>query len=111
MLYSHTMIPREQIQAFVDQVVRQFRPARVILFGSYAYGNPTEDSDVDLMVVMRRGSGPGAATRIRLACPRTFPMDLIVRTSAEVRRRVQMGDAFLREVTSKGIVLHENDDA
>ncbi|HWE02991.1 MAG TPA: nucleotidyltransferase domain-containing protein [Tepidisphaeraceae bacterium] len=105
------MIPREQIQAFVDQVVRRFRPARVILFGSYAYGCPTEDSDVDLMVIMRRGSGASAATRIRLACPRSFPMDLIVRTPAEIRRRIRMGDSFLKEVTSKGIVLHENEHA
>lgn len=102
------MISRDEIQAFVDQVVRQFRPWRVILFGSYAYGRPTADSDVDLMVVMpHQGSGPETATRIRLACPRTFPLDLIVRTPAEVRRRTRMGDPFLREVTSKGIVLHE----
>ena len=106
------MIARKDIQAFADQVVSRFRPAAVILFGSYAYGSPTEDSDVDLMVVMpHRGSGADMATRIRLACPRSFPMDLIVRTPAEVRRRVRMGDSFLREVTSKGIVLHESRDA
>ena len=106
------MISRAQIQAFVDQVVRRFRPAAVILFGSYAYGTPTEDSDVDLMVVMRhRGSPVKTATRIRLACPRDFPMDLIVRTPAEVRRRLRMGDQFLRDVISEGIVLHEGHDA
>jgi len=106
------VIARKDIQAFVDQVVRHFRPAAVILFGSYAYGQPTEDSDVDLMVVMpHRGPGAKAATRIRLACPRAFPMDLIVRTPAEVRRRLRMGDSFLREVTSKGIVLHESGDS
>src|SRR5690349_20843689 len=106
------MTSRADIQAFVDQVVRQFRPRKVILFGSYAYGTPTEDSDVDLMVVMPH-QGPGArmATRLRLACPRDFPMDLIVRTPAEVRRRIRMGDPFLTEVTSKGIVLHESRDA
>jgi uncharacterized protein len=106
------VIACEDIQAFVDQVVRRFRPAAVILFGSYAYGRPTEDSDVDLMVVMsHRGPGAKVATRIRLACPRAFPMDLIVRTPTEVRRRLRMGDSFLREVTSKGIVLHESGDS
>ena len=60
------MVSREQIQAFVDQVVRRFRPARVILFGSYAYGDPTEDSDVDLMVIMHHGgSGANAGRRRR----------------------------------------------
>ena len=106
------MISRDDIQAFVDQVVRRFRPTQVILFGSYAYGHPTADSDVDLMVVMpHRGSPAKTATRIRLACPRAFPMDLIVRTPAEIRRRMGMGDSFVREVTTKGIVLHEAVDA
>ncbi len=106
------MVSRVDIQAFVDQVVRRFRPASVVLFGSYAYGHPTEDSDVDLMVIMpHRKPSARVATQIRLACPRTFPMDLIVRTPAEVRRRIRMGDQFLREVTAKGIVLHESRNA
>jgi predicted nucleotidyltransferase len=103
------VITQEDIRSFVDHVVRRFRPAAVILFGSYAYGEPTEDSDVDLMVVMpHRGPSARAATQIRLACPRAFPMDLIVRSPAELRRRLRMGDSFLREVTTKGIVLHES---
>lgn len=102
------MISRRDIQLFVDQVVRRFKPSRVILFGSYAYGSPNPDSDVDLMVVMpHRGRSAKTATRIRLACPRTFPLDLIVRSPAEIRRNIAQGDPFLLEVTSKGIVLHE----
>ena len=102
------MVSRQEIESFVNSVVRHFRPATVVLFGSHAYGRPTEDSDVDLLVVMpHRESGPQMATKIRLACPRSFPMDLIVRTPAEVRRRLRAGDQFLREVTSKGIILHE----
>jgi predicted nucleotidyltransferase len=106
------MISRAEIQAFVDQVVQRFRPARVILFGSYANGNPTEDSDVDLMVVMaHRGPSAKTATRIRLACPRDFPMDLIVRSPAELRRRLRIGDSFESEIASEGIVLHESPNA
>lgn len=102
------MVSRREIQAFVDQIVRRFRPATVILFGSHAYGHPTEDSDVDLMVILpHRGPGPKKATEIRLACPRAFPLDLIVRTPAEVRRRLCMGDEFLREITTKRLILHE----
>ena len=106
------MISRTAIQAFVDDVARQFRPAKVILFDSYAYGQPTDDSDVDLMLIMpHRGPSAKTATRVRLACPRDFPMDLMVRSPAEVRRRIRMGDPFLQEVASKGIVLHEADGA
>ena len=46
------MISRKDIQATCDDIVREFAPLQVILFGSYAYGTPTEDSDVDLLVVM-----------------------------------------------------------
>ena len=102
------MISRASIQGFVDRVVAEFRPHKVILFGSYAYGQPREDSDVDLMVVMPyKGSSARAATRVRLACPREFSMDLMVRSPSEVLQRVRMGDGFMKEVTSKGIVLHE----
>ena len=106
------MVTRQEIQSFVDQVVSRFRPGRAILFGSYAYGRPNEDSDVDLMVIMPHGgSSVKMASAIRLACPRQFPMDLLVRSPAEVRSRLRMGDEFLREVTSRGVVLHEASNA
>jgi hypothetical protein len=106
--YAKGVISHDEIQAFANQVAERFQPARIILFGSYAYGKPTPDSDVDLLVIMPyRGSGPEAAGRIRTACPRSFPMDLIVRTSKEVERKVRAGDPFLIEVTTKGVILHE----
>lgn len=102
------MTSRADIDAFVGRLVDRFKPRRVILFGSHAYGIPTHDSDVDLLVVMReRSAGASVASQIRLACPRAFPMDLLVRSADEVRRGVSGGDPFLTEVTTKGIVLHE----
>ena len=46
------MVDAQRIQQVSDEIVRRFRPERIILFGSYAYGTPTETSDVDLLVVM-----------------------------------------------------------
>ncbi len=46
------MITLDQIQAFSQQIAEQFQPDRIILFGSYAYGQPTSDSDVDLLVIL-----------------------------------------------------------
>ena len=46
------MVDRKDIQAACDDIIREFEPRQIILFGSYAYGAPTEDSDVDLLVVM-----------------------------------------------------------
>jgi predicted nucleotidyltransferase len=61
------MISRQEIQDFVNHVVRRFKPDKVILFGSYASGRPTADSDVDLMVVMRhRGEAPTSRRRFAL---------------------------------------------
>lgn len=102
------MIERQKIRAFVDEVVRRFQPERVVLFGSYAYGRPDADSDVDLLVVMRhQGAGAEQAARIRHVVRSGFPLDLIVRSPANIRQRVKMGDSFIREILEKGQVLHE----
>ena len=102
------MIERNRIQAYVDEVARRFQPERVVLFGSHAYGQPSVDSDVDLLVVMRhQGAGPDQAARIRQAVRSGFPLDLIVRSPANIRQRVKMGDSFIREILERGQVLHE----
>ncbi|HEY2414642.1 MAG TPA: nucleotidyltransferase domain-containing protein [Pirellulaceae bacterium] len=102
------MTVRKKIQAFVDEVVRRFQPEQVVLFGSYAYGTPDEESDVDLLVVMpHRGHSAQQAAFIRQQVRAGFPLDLIVRSPAKVRQRIKMGDSFLREILSKGKVLHE----
>jgi predicted nucleotidyltransferase len=101
-------VAREDIRCFVDDLVRRFHPAKVILFGSNAYGDPNLDSDVDLLVMMpHRAAGPKLAARILLACPHDFPVDLLVRSAREIARRTKLGDAFLNEVMAKGIVMHE----
>jgi predicted nucleotidyltransferase len=103
------MISRHIIRRFAKEVARRFKPVRIILFGSYAYGRPTPDSDVDLLVVMPcKGRSLDAALDVRRAVEAGFPLDLIVRTPAEVRRRLALGDFFLREVVDKGVVLYES---
>lgn len=103
------MVPlRSQIEQFARQVVEQFRPERIILFGSHAYGNPSEDSDVDLLVVMpHEGKALRKAIEIRLALDAPFPLDLLVRDPAVLQQRLEWGDFFLREVVEKGEVLYE----
>src|SRR5262245_13018427 len=113
---SETSVPvvsADAILAFVDQVAARFKPRRIVLFGSYACGNPTRDSDVDLLITRRRWSMSPltAAGRIRVELGVPFAMDLIVRSEAEVRRRIAGGDSFLREVLETGITLYAADDA
>jgi predicted nucleotidyltransferase len=101
-------ISQRTISSFARQVARQFNPEKIILFGSYAYGKPTEDSDVDILVVMPfKGSNPEKAPEIWMATKPKFPIDIMVRKPPELKRRLQMGDFFLREIMEKGKVLYE----
>jgi len=102
------MIEAQKIYELRDKIVQQFRPQKVILFGSYAYGTPTEDSDVDLLVILPfEGRNPEKATEIWMATKPRFPLDLMVRKPTEYKERLAMGDYFLREIDKKGKVLYE----
>ncbi len=98
----------EQIQEFAQRLGREFSPQRVILFGSHAYGQPTSDSDVDLLVITPfEGNWVAKAVEIQLRIRAPFPLDLLVRTPEKVRERLAMGDGFMREILTKGKVLYE----
>jgi predicted nucleotidyltransferase len=107
------MVDRKDICATCDDIVREFAPRKVILFGSHAYGTPREDSDVDLLVVMDvpEAEARRLAVEIRRRIPRRFRMDLLVRSPAEIAYRVAHNDWFLREVMERGQVLYESADA
>ena len=107
------MVKRSQIRAFSRAVARQFLPQKIVLFGSYGYGKPTENSDVDLLVIMSRTRerGERMSVRIRHAISRDFPLDLLVRTPGDVARRLRWGDPFICELLEKGRVLYEANDA
>ena len=103
------MIHRASIQKYADAIVREFRPEKIILFGSHACGHPTPDSDVDLMVVMpkrRRTRRAAAEIRVRLGYA-GFPLDLLVWTPERLREWFQAGDAFARDILERGLVLYE----
>ena len=107
------MVKRSKIRAFSEAIAREFRPRKIVLFGSYAYGKPTEDSDVDLLVIMRRtrDRGERMSVRIRHAIPRDFPLDLLVRTPSDVAKRLRWGDPFICELLKNSKVLYEANDA
>ena len=105
------MIKRAQIRRFSDAVAREFRPEKIILFGSYAYGQPSESSDVDLLVIMPFDRKQGRKSlEIRRRIPASFSMDLIVRTPEFIAQRLAWGDCFTQEVLAKGKVLYDSAD-
>jgi predicted nucleotidyltransferase len=108
--YRGADVPMSAIRRFAHDVAEKFQPEKIILFGSYAYGEPHADSDVDILVVMPARNEIDQACRIdRVTDPR-FPLDLIVRTPKNIAWRVKEGDWFLREIISKGKVLYEKAD-
>jgi predicted nucleotidyltransferase len=109
--YRGADIPMRVIRHFARRVAERFRPDKIILFGSYAYGTPHADSDVDILVVMPARNELDQAMRIRLAVDYNFPLDLLVRTPANLSWRLAEGDSFLREVVTRGKILHEKIDS
>jgi predicted nucleotidyltransferase len=95
-----------EIIDYANKIKARFKPQKIILFGSYAYGKPQKDSDVDLLVIMRTKLKPvEQAVIIRKEIPNPFPLDLIVRRPEEVKKRVKKGDLFLKTLLEKGIKL------
>lgn len=91
------------------RLVAKVRPESVILFGSYAYGIPTPDSDVDLLVVWET-TLPFIERHVQVGetlCPRAFPVDLIVLTPSELAERLASGNHFFVEITRRGRVVYE----
>jgi predicted nucleotidyltransferase len=106
------MISHSQIQAFSQQIVEQFQPDQIILFGSYAYGQPNQDSDVDLLVILPfEGLPVYKAIEIRKKLRPTFSLDLIARTSKQIQQRLEMGDFFIQDILQRGRILHESNHA
>jgi predicted nucleotidyltransferase len=102
------MVAMDRIEQFGQRIGRQFGAERVILFGSYARGEVTEDSDIDLLVIGSfEGRSVDKSVEIRMKLRPGFPMDLLVRTPEKVRQRLEMGDDFMREILEKGKVLYE----
>lgn len=106
------MVTREDIQAACDDIVRELAPLQVILFGSYAYGTPTDSSDVDLLVVIPtpKSKRHHRVVETSQRVPRHFDIDLLVRSPEEIAYRLSHNDWFLREITEKGEVLYEASD-
>ncbi|HAN74762.1 MAG TPA: hypothetical protein DCQ63_11160, partial [Planktothrix sp. UBA8402] len=101
------MIEKETIMQFSQAIANEFQPHKIILFGSYAYGNPQDDSDVDLLVILPyKGSSFRKTWEILNKIQPKFAIDLLVRTPVEVEQRLVWNDFFLREIMEKGKVIY-----
>jgi predicted nucleotidyltransferase len=111
-LGQSTRSKRNYIKRLCQQIGSAFLPERIILFGSQAYGKPTEDSDIDLLIVMPyEGSHAAQAIRILNHLNVLAPIDLLVRSPEEVHERIEIGDSFMREIVGQGKVMYEATNA
>ena len=96
------MIEAQKIESLISEIAREFKPQKIILFGSYASGNPTPDSDVDILVVMPlEGKPVRKAIEIKNHVNARFPLELIVRTPEQVAYRMANNDWFIREIVER----------
>ena len=100
-------ITDQLIQETKNRIVSGVHPEKIILFGSYAYGTPTKDSDLDLLVILpSKEPMHKRVTRIRkLLSDIRVPKDIIVYTPEEVEKWKNASAAFITSIMKKGKVI------
>ncbi|MGB2762194.1 MAG: nucleotidyltransferase domain-containing protein [Minisyncoccales bacterium] len=99
-----------EIKRITRQIVEKYKPEKIILFGSFAWGKPTKDSDVDLFIIKKskkKRLEREYELRMKLLGNKFPPMDLLIYTPKEVARRFEIGDFFIRDIFKTGKILYE----
>jgi predicted nucleotidyltransferase len=98
------------IEEITERITKQANPKKVVLFGSSAYGKPNRHSDIDLFVICDYPLNKRKRYKlVDMAIGKhIFPVDIMVRNSSEISRRLRAGDSFIREILSRGKVLYES---
>ena len=99
----------KKLKEITSKIVREYQPEKIILFGSYAWGNPGPDSDVDLFVVKKtdRSSREVAREISRSIFPRPFPLDILVYTPSEIEKKIKEDrNLFIEDIINNGKILY-----
>lgn len=98
-----------RLKKIAERLKKEYKAERVILFGSYATGDATEDSDIDLFIIAPTSERffQRMATALKLIrdLKKGIPIELIVLTSDEVKERIEIGDQFVEQIIEEGIIL------
>lgn len=102
-----SQITQQQIQQAADLIGRKIQPKRIVLYGSYAWGKPDSDSDIDFFII--KDSSKRRIERAReireIIWGVGLPIDILVYTPEEVEHRLELGDFFIEDITQKGKTL------
>ena|SRR3990167_6112943 len=105
---SNTKKSQSIINDIVKKIVLNHQPERIVLFGSYAWGTPHPESDIDLLIEKKTDDTRMTARAIdRTLFPRTMPIDIIVSTPQHIRRRKTERDSFISKIFTEGKILYE----
>jgi predicted nucleotidyltransferase len=98
------------LNGVVDKIVGSFSPEKVIIFGSHAYGKPTEKSDIDILVIMETDKRDIERiieiSKLIQEYHKKIDFDILVKTPEEIRYRLEIDDPFIKEILSKGMVRY-----
>jgi len=101
---------KNTIVKIVEKIKKEYRPEKIILFGSYAYGTPNKNSDVDLFILKstkKNRIDRFVEVKRIIYNPKTkLVFSPLVYTPKEVKGRISLGDDFVREILEKGEVLY-----
>jgi uncharacterized protein len=101
------MVTDSDIRTLAARIAEEFRPQRIVLFGSHAHASARPDSDIDLLVIMTvEGPRYRLAARIRASLPVTTPIDVVVRSPEDVRTARAKGDPIVLDAMQTGVVLY-----
>jgi predicted nucleotidyltransferase len=98
---------QKQLKKIVQRIVREYKPEKIYLFGSFAWGKPDKDSDVDLLIIKRTKEGFFRRhLAVRKIIDGEIPVDVLVRTPSELKKRLNLGDFFYQDILKKGKCLY-----
>ena len=106
----HTILNQQkQIKNIVMKIAKKYKPEKIILFGSYAWGKPTKDSDVDLLII-KKTKKDKSNRRLELEMmflERMMPIDFFIYTPEEIKKRLALNDFFVKNIIQKGQLVYE----
>lgn len=103
---------RKKIQEIANKIAQEFKPEKIILFGSYAWGKPGPNSDIDLFIVKETENARETAGQIdSYLWGRDVPMDIIVYKPGRIQKSIDSGNFFVRDIVTKGKILYDRQSA
>lgn len=101
---------RQKIKQITNKIIKEYKPEKIILFGSFAVGKSHKDSDVDLFIIKksRKPKVERLAKVEKILSKRTLPVDILVYTPKEVEERLSLRDFFIEDIIKKGKLLYDS---